>query len=141
MGRILIRRGNLVSLVRSSLEAIKSQYELIIKQPLFSKARPRLTRFGKAYMPASYKEAQKRMREQIAKQWSEGPLQGPVRLDMLVRGEGRGDLDNIAGAFMDAAQGIVFQDDRVSVISILTIEWRKASKLDSEWVIRIHPLE
>ena len=112
-------------------------YLIVIDQPLFSKARPRLTRSGHAYMPASYKASQSEMKEQIRSQWTEAPLEGPVFLKMTVKGEGRGDLDNIAGAFMDAAQGIVFTDDRVSVISKLSIEWTKAAKKDSEWIIEI----
>ena len=112
-------------------------YLIVIDQPLFSKARPRLTRSGHAYMPASYKASQSEMKEQIRSQWTEAPLEGPVFLKMTVKGEGRGDLDNIAGAFMDAAQGIIFTDDRVSVISKLSIEWTKAAKKDSEWIIEI----
>lgn len=113
------------------------EFSFIIKQPLFSKARPRLTRYGKAYMPAAYKKAQSRLRADLASQWSSAPLEGPVWLDIQVYGEGRGDLDNIAGAFMDAAQGVLFTDDRVSVISRLTIEWTKAGKNDSRWIVRI----
>jgi hypothetical protein len=58
-----------------------------------------------------------------------------------VKGEGRGDTDNIAGAFMDTAQGILWLDDRVSVISKLYIEWQKASKADSEWLIYISHID
>lgn len=116
-------------------------YEIVIKQPLFSKARPRLTRSGHAYMPAPYKTAQAAMRKQIKEQWKQGPLEGPVSLIMHVKGEGRGDIDNIAGAFMDAAQGIVFLDDRVSVIPELHISWEKAKKVDSKWIIQIIHLE
>lgn len=115
-------------------------YTLVIRQPLFSKARPRLTRSGHAYMPAAYKEAQAKMRRQLKEQWSEGPLEGPISLLIRVKGEGRGDTDNIAGAFMDVAQGIVFTDDRVSVIPRMAIEWQKASKADSEWIIEIRLL-
>lgn len=107
---------------------------------MFSKARPRLTRSGHAYMPASYKEAQSEMRRQLLEQWKEGPLEGPILLDIEVFGEGRGDTDNIAGAFMDSAQGIIFTDDRVSVIPKLIIEWHKASKKESRWVIKITKL-
>lgn len=116
------------------------EYLITIKQPLFSKARPRLTRSGRAYMPAAYKEAQSLMRNQIREQWDREPLQGPLSVHLEVAGEGRGDLDNIAGAFLDSAQGIVFTDDRVSVINVLHIEWQKAKKADSIWRISICPL-
>lgn len=115
-----------------------ADYVLVIKRPLFSKARPRLTRTGHAFMPPAYKLAQAEMRKLIGQQWSKGPLEGPVSLTLLVKGEGRGDTDNIAGAFMDAAQGILWLDDRVSVIPRLSIEWEKASKVDSEWIVLIH---
>lgn len=119
-------------------ETNSPDYVIIIRQPLFSKARPRLTRSGHAYMPAAYKAAQLAMIEQINSQWyPRNALEGPISLNIMVKGEGRGDLDNIAGAFMDAAQGIVFTDDRVGVISKLSIQWAKCPKKDSEWVVEI----
>ena len=126
--------------IPTNQETSSPDYILVIYQPLFSKARPRLTRSGHAYMPAPYKMAQAEMRRQLRQQWQEAPLDGPVRLSMTVFGEGRGDTDNIAGAFMDSAQGIVFTDDRVTVIPKLSIEWTKASKAESKWVIEITKL-
>lgn len=115
-------------------------YVLTIKRPLFSKARPRLTRTGHAFMPPAYKLAQAEMRKQIKQQWTKGPLEGPISLSIMVKGEGRGDTDNIAGAFMDTAQGILWLDDRVTVIPELSISWTKAPKADSEWIIHIRHL-
>jgi Holliday junction resolvase RusA-like endonuclease len=92
-------------------------------------------------MPSSYKTAQAEMRKQIQQQWPHSPLDGPISLTIKVKGEGRGDTDNIAGAFMDTAQGILWLDDRVSVISKLYIEWQKASKADSEWLIYISHID
>lgn len=115
-------------------------YVLVIKQPLFSKARPRLTRTGHAFMPPAYKLAQSNMRKEICEQWTAGPLTGPISLRLIVKGEGRGDSDNIAGAFMDSAQGIVFVDDRVTVIPELSFSWQKASRVNSEWIIEIRHL-
>jgi Holliday junction resolvase RusA-like endonuclease len=108
--------------------------------PLFSKARPRLTRSGHAYMPQAYKDAQAEMRRQLTKQWSGEPLSGPVALYLCVHGEARADSDNIAGALMDAANGILWTDDRVSIISTLVVEWSKASKAESRWIIKIAEL-
>lgn len=88
-------------------------------------------------MPAAYKEAQSMMRRKIKNQWFYGPLEGPISLCIDVYGEGRGDTDNIAGAFMDAAQGILFTDDRVSVIPSLSINWQKAARSESLWRIGI----
>lgn len=119
-------------------QAIDSaEFKLIIDQPLFSKARPRLTRSGHAYMPPAYKEAQRIMKKQLIAQWAGEPLHGPFLLAIQVHGEGRGDIDNIVGAFMDAAQGIVFVDDRVTEIPELVVCWEKASKIDSQWIIGI----
>lgn len=117
-----------------------ADYILTIRQPLFSKARPRLTRTGHAYMPQPYKLAQAEMRRQMLDQWAHGPLEGPVSLELFVKGEGRGDNDNIAGAFMDAAHGILWIDDRVTVIPVLKISWEKAVKADSIWIAHIRDL-
>lgn len=123
------------------METDSPDYILVIKQPLFSKARPRLTRSGHAYMPKEYRAAQEEMKRQLKEQWHERPLlSGPLSLRMMVRGEGRGDLDNIAGAFMDSGHNILWDEDRVSVISELSISWTKASKKDSEWIIHIKNL-
>lgn len=118
-------------------ETDSPDYVLVIKRPLFSKARPRLTRTGHAFMPPAYKLAQAEMRKQLKQQWTRGPLEGPIHLALVVKGEGRGDTDNIAGALMDAAQGILWLDDRVTVIPKLSIEWTKATKAESEWVVMI----
>jgi Holliday junction resolvase RusA-like endonuclease len=116
----------------------KYDFYLELDHPLFSKARPRMTRSGHTYMPAVYKEAQAAIRVQLRDQWGSRPLiEGPVALHLEVWGEGRGDTDNIAGAFMDSAQGIVFADDRVTVIKALSIQWHKARKQESKWHIYI----
>lgn len=115
-------------------------YVVTIRQPLFSKARPRLTRTGHAYMPPAYKLAQAEMRKQMKAQWFQGPLEGPVSLELILKGEGRGDSDNIAGAFMDAAHGILWIDDRVTIIPELKVHWEKAPKKDSIWIANIDHL-
>lgn len=74
-------------------------------------------------------------------QWNLGPLEGPLLLELFVKGESRGDSDNIAGAFMDAAHGILWIDDRVTVIPRLHIEWEKASKAESIWIAWITLLQ
>lgn len=115
------------------------KWELIIYQPLFSKARPRMTKSGHTYMPQAYKDAQAEMRIYLREQWTEAPLEEPVMLHLDVQGEGRGDADNIMGAFFDSAVGIVFTDDRVKYIPQVSFEWHKAAKKDSMWRILIAP--
>jgi hypothetical protein len=94
-------------------------------------------------MAESYRLAQAEMRRQLKRQWPDPPLDGPIALYLDLCGEARGDLDNYAGFLMDAAgpsksqPGILWNDDRASVISSLLVEWRKVPKLDSTWRIHI----
>lgn len=118
-------------------------YTIVVEMPLHSKARPRLTRSGHAYMAQSYREAQAEMRRQVAAQWSGEPLDGPLAVHIEMHGEGRGDADNLMGFVLDAVgpskkdKGVLWIDDRVSVITYLSSEWHKAPKADSKWVIKI----
>jgi Holliday junction resolvase RusA-like endonuclease len=128
-------------------ETASPDYVLEVRMPLHSKARPRLTRSGHAYMAPAYKAAQEEMRRLLREQWPHEPLEGPLALELEVWGEGRGDADNIAGFIMDAAgphhgiPGVLWNDDRVSVISALSIRWHKAPKKDSRWLIHITLLD
>lgn len=135
----------------STLENIEKviaspDYVLTIDLPLHSKARPRLTKSGHAYMAPAYRLAQAEMQRQIREQWPNEPLLGPVALYVKIKGEGRGDADNIVGFLMDAAgpsknkPGILWQDDRVSVIPLVIIDWEKAPKAESQWTIHIKKL-
>lgn len=115
-------------------------YIIELKYPLFSKARPRMTRSGHTYMPQVYKDNQRAIAKQIREQWPHDPIDTPIHLHLEVYGEGRGDTDNIAGALMDSAQGILWTDDRVTVIAALSICWHKAAKKDSRWILHISKL-
>jgi len=99
-------------------------------------------------MPPEYKQAQRQMREQLLQQWPGEPFEGPLALSLDVYGEGRGDADNIAGAFMDAAGpvkngvgGILWNDDRVTIIPYLSIKWHKSKKTESLWIASIWLLD
>jgi Holliday junction resolvase RusA-like endonuclease len=113
--------------------------ELRINQPLFSKARPRVTRHG-TFMPKAYQDKRKAMLASIKEQYTGDPLEGPLRVEIDIEGEGRADGDNIIGALFDCANGILWTDDRVSIIPELQVRWRKAKKADSLWIIRIYEL-
>lgn len=97
-------------------------------------------------MPPAYRIAQTEMQRQIRAQWPDEPLVGPIVLYVKIKGEGRGDADNIVGFLMDAAgpskgkPGILWQDDRVSVIPLVVVDWEKASKAESKWTIHIKKL-
>ena len=112
--------------------------QLEVRMPLFSKARPRVTARG-TFMPKEYKAKQKEMRRQLQEQWGDNPpLEGPISLSIEIYGEGRADADNIIGALMDAANGLLWTDDRVSIIPQISVSWEKAKKADSLWRITIN---
>ena len=52
-------------------------------------------------------------------------------------GEGRADADNIIGALMDSANGLLWTDDRVTIIPQISVAWEKAPKANSLWRITI----
>jgi Holliday junction resolvase RusA-like endonuclease len=114
--------------------------ELTIHMVLFSKARPRVTSRG-AFMPKEYQAKRKEMLRQIQEQYQGPPMEGPIRLEIDVFGEGRADADNIIGALMDAANKVLWVDDRVSIIPEIQVKWTKAQRGNSKWVIRIYPLD
>ena len=106
--------------------------------PLFSKARPRVTSRG-VFMPKEYRVKQKEMLRQVKEQWGDRePLEGPLRLTILLEGEGRGDIDNIIGALFDTVNKVLWVDDRVNIISSVSVSWKKAPKAESCWRIVIH---
>lgn len=115
--------------------------ELTIYHQLFSKARPRVTKTGHAFMPKSYKNNQKELLAKIKEQYTGPPLEGPLHVEMELYGEGRGDIDNVVGAFFDTANKILWIDDRISVISELSVKWTKTKKEHSRWVVRIDVIE
>lgn len=112
---------------------------LTIRMVLFSKARPRVTSRG-TFMPKDYQDKRREMLRQIKEQYQGEPLDGPIRLELDVYGEGRADADNIIGAFMDTANKVLWVDDRVSIIPEIQVRWRKANRGQSRWEVRIYPL-
>ena len=92
-------------------------------------------------MPKDYKDKQKEMLSQLRAQYDGPPLEGPLRVVLELRGEGRGDVDNMVGAFFDTANKVLWTDDRVSIIPQLEVSWQKAKKIDSCWNIKIYTIE
>jgi len=92
-------------------------------------------------MPVTYRKNQKELLAKIKEQYDRPPLEGPLRVEIELRGEGRADIDNMVGAFFDVANKVLWVDDRVSVIPELEVKWQKAKKIDSCWTIRIYMLE
>ena len=89
-------------------------------------------------MPKAYRDKQKEMLKQIKEQYQGEPLEGPVALEIELQGEGRGDIDNMIGAFFDTANKVLWVDDRVSIISEVSVSWQKSKKSDSFWLIRVY---
>ena len=92
-------------------------------------------------MPAAYKKNQKELLEKIKEQYDGGPLEGPLRVEMELFGEGRADIDNVVGAFFDTANKVLWVDDRISIIPELSVSWKKCKKEDSYWVVRVIPID
>ena len=91
-------------------------------------------------MPKDYRIKQQEMLKQIREQYGGTPLEGPLRVDLELRGEGRADLDNIVGAFLDVANKVLWVDDRVSIIPEISARWTKSKKADSVWIIKIYDI-
>lgn len=105
-----------------------------------------MTKSGHAYMAESYTKARSSFREELRNQWDGRPmLSGPVALYIAAFGEARGDSDNLAGFMMDAAgplrtrnePGILWADDRTTIIPVLLVDWRHAKEQDSRWIVQI----
>ena len=117
-----------------------STIHLEIRHALFSKARPRVTKHG-TFMPVAYKKNQKELLEKIKEQYDGPPLEGPLRVEVDLYGEGRADIDNVIGALFDTANKVLWTDDRISIIPELSVRWTKAKKEHSMWVVRIVSIE
>ncbi len=92
-------------------------------------------------MPKAYKDNQKALLAKVREQYDGAPLEGPLRVEMELHGEGRADIDNIVGAFFDTVNGVLWTDDRVSVIPELSVRWTKAKKDKSCWYVTVIPIE
>lgn len=91
-------------------------------------------------MPASYKKNQKELLAKVQEQYDGPALEGPLRVEMELYGEGRADIDNVVGAFFDTVNKVLWVDDRISIISELSVRWEKRKKESSAWVVRIYEI-
>lgn len=94
--------------------------------PLQPKTRPRFSRH--AYTDDKYAAWMQRCRAILGEWWTRPPLgKGEViAVHFTFRGPGFSDLDNLVGAVMDAGLGILWTDDRVTVLKRIEAEWQKA---------------
>lgn len=111
--------------------------DFVLPISLQPKARPRFK--GKAYMPTEYRKWMKECRSILAEWWVLPPLDKGqlLALHFLFRGPGRSDLDNLQGAVLDAGNGIVWVDDRVTVVRRIEAEWEKASTSDQSIYLKV----
>lgn len=86
------------------------------------KGRPRLSRNGHAFTDAKTRLYEATLRMLLKAAWRKPPLEGPIGVGIIFylprpkkpkysQPGCRPDLDNFAKAVLDAANGIVFQDD------------------------------
>lgn len=112
----------------------KRQHTMRSKVRPIVKGRPRMTRRGRVFTPATTLEFE----QKVADSWikSKGPIfTGPVSVTIELSPEGfmvrvrsitheesklRGDVDNYAKSILDGLNGVAFQDDKQ--VHILNVE-------------------
>ena len=109
-----------------------------LRVPLMSKARPRMLRGGgRPYMPKAYMDWKADVRAILAEWWTIEPLDDVRCLCLSFRGPARGDLDNMAGAVLDAGNGLIWLDDRVGVLPTLALRWTKTPKANQSIYMKV----
>jgi len=115
------------------------QADFVLPVNLQPKARPRFRRFGKAYTDEKYRAWMENTASILSEWWPHPPLEKGevIAIHMTFHGPGTSDLDNLAGAVMDAGQGVVWTSDRVTVIRRLELEWVGSKKADQFIVLKV----
>lgn len=120
--------------------------DFVLPVPLQPKARPRFGR-GSAYKDTKYRTWAESVRAILSEWWTVPPLEKGqvVALHLTFFGPGTSDLDNLAGAVMDAGNGIVWADDRVTVLQRIEAQWQQQPKNNQSiylkviWNDELHP--
>ena len=103
--------------------------------PLKSKERPRFgVKNGKPmppYMSKEYKQSQADLKAQMREWWTAPPLERVKQVTLRFGGPARHDGDNLCGAVLDAGKGIIWTDDRVSIMPYGVWIWQKTKPKDS----------
>lgn len=86
------------------------------------KARPRFKN-GRAYLPQSYRDwMQDAVSELLLQARPVTPINYPVEVEIVINTQ-RGDLDNLAGAVLDAlVNASILEDDRCSIVQKLVVQ-------------------
>ena len=112
--------------------------EFLFRVPLMSKARPRSSpKGGRPYMPATYVNCKASLRGLMGEWWTMPPRSSIAVLVINFYGPARGDLDNMAGAVLDAGNGLIWIDDRVSVIRSMALRFTKTKPQDSSIHLKV----
>jgi Holliday junction resolvase RusA-like endonuclease len=111
--------------------------DFMLPMPLQPKARPRFS--GHAYNDSRYRAWMKQCRAILGEWWTAPPLQKGqlLCLYLLFRGPGTSDLDNLQGAVLDAGKGIIWADDRVTIVRKIEAEWEKAPKSNQSILLKV----
>lgn len=99
--------------------------KLILSGTIVPKARPRFWKKGdRVLTPLRYRNWKKQAIAKLTLQWREPPVE-KFKLSIVFGAIGqRGDLDNLAGAVLDAlVQARVIKDDRLSCCAELNIKF------------------
>lgn len=112
--------------------------DFVLPVPLQPKARPRFGR-GAAYKDSKYRAWAENVRAILGEWWTIPPLSKGqvVALQLTFCGPGTSDLDNLAGAVMDAGNGIVWADDRVTVLQRIEAEWQQQPKSNQSIYLKV----
>lgn len=114
------------------------QAEFLFRVPLMSKARPRsLPGVSRPYMPPAYMKWKASLRGQMGEWWTLPPLTKVNALVITFHGPARGDLDNMAGAVLDAGNGLIWADDRVGILPTLALRWKKTKPDESSIYMKL----
>jgi len=103
---------------------MQDAYKFIINGKCIPKARPRFS--GHAYTPIKYKEWKDNAIKELIFQYDGKPLTS-TSIDIGFNGNHRGDLDNLAGAVLDAlSQAKIIRDDSLKHVRHLQIYYKKS---------------
>jgi len=123
---------------------MKEVVELEIEGLIKPKARPRFN--GETtYLPEDYRQWKEtttiELIRQIKNKKIEVPIKGPIHLVIEYYGRAQGDLDNIAGAIMDAlVNAKIIDNDNVKHIPKLSIEFERTSIKSARTIIKIYKI-
>lgn len=99
----------------------KTSHHFTLTGAVVAKARPRVTRQG-TFLPQKYRDWKEEAIAELLSQRTRYKSLEEVTISIELYGTCRGDLDNIAGAILDAlVRAEIIKDDRVSLVKALSV--------------------